>query len=470
MTSFLLFHSDTVLTVFDIMSSRCGICKKLGKKGDKLFKCSGDCRERFHSDCAVSNFDLGLASLDDDSVFLCNACTSHSCQICKRALNHDNLLKCTGDCGDFFHKTCASRKFGLNIDDADFACDFRCDLCLMQRSTVTPRTPHGSPCGRSLINNSNSNVSPNDKRFDELMAQMRVMSEFMSTQFTAINASLVESKGTNELMRTQFSAQFTAMNESIADMGRTMEGLGQRIDSLETNQRNEIAVLSSSLRNEIDVVSATVHNEIAVVSAAVEDVVGRVTQMETAASSDRFSINNRVAQIENSDNSDMLSISGMPSDLTDSPKQIVDKVLTALDVPELISDVLTIRNFPRKGKLHVNTGNVSVGESTDAVCTGTIIVKMKSKTMRDHVVSLKRDKKRINVKDLWSMSHPDHPGQIFINEELPQSTYNLYRRAKAKAKSTHSSAWIRGGRIYVRKSHGAPALLISSDIDLSQLD
>lgn len=452
------------------MSSRCSICKKLGKKGDKLFKCSGDCGERFHSDCAVLNFDLGLSSLDDDSVFLCNACISHSCQICKRVLNQDNALKCTGDCGDFFHKTCASHKFGLNIDDADFASDFRCDLCLMQRSTVTPRTPHGSPCRRSLINNSNSNVSQNDARFDELMAQMKMMSEIMCTQFTAINASLAESKETNELMRTQFSAQFMGMNESIAGMGRTIEGFGQRIDSLDTNVHNEIAAVSASVHYEIAAVSATVHNEIAVVSTAVDDVVGRVAQIETAAKCDKISIDSRVTQIEISDNSDMLSISGMPSDISDSPKEIVLKVLTALDSPELMSDVLSIRNFPRNGKSQEAIGNLNVGNSTNVGCTGTIIVKMKSKTMRDHVVSLKRNKERINVNDLWSQSHPDHPGQIFINEELPQSTYNLYRKAKVKAKSTHSSVWTQGGRIYVRKSHGAPALLISSDIDLSQLD
>lgn len=436
------------------MSSRCSICKKLGKKGDKLLKCAGDCGERFHSDCAVSNFDLGVSTLDDQAVFLCNSCTLHSCQICKCALKHeDSPIVCIGECGGYFHPSCAANKFGFSLGDSDIASDFRCDLCLMQRSTVTPRTPHGSPRNGSKTNNTDSNANNNDAKIDELIAQMKVMSEFMSTQFTAINASLVESKMRNELMSTQFTAEFTAMNGSLGDMRKSIDDISRRIDGLETNFGKRIDGLETNL-----------HNEIAAVSTTVEDVVSRVTQLESINNS------NNPALIETSNTADKLSISGLPLDTGDSPKSIVEKVLTALEIPELLSDVLTIRILPHKGQTLGAIENPGDASSSGAVRSNTILVKMKSQTLRDHVVNAKREKKQIYVKNIWSESHRTHPGKIFINEELPQSTYNLYRNAKLKARSTHSQVWIRGGRIYARKSHGASALLISSDTDLAQLE
>lgn len=439
------------------MSSRCSICKKPGKKGDKLFKCSGDCGERFHSDCAVSNFDLGVLTLQDDAVFLCNSCTSHSCQICKCALKQgDSQMVCTGECSGYFHLTCAAQKFGFSLGDSDMASDFRCDLCLMQRSTVTPRTPHSSPRNRSNRNNTDSNTNNNDAKFDELMAQMKVMCEFMSTQFAAINASLVESKTSNELMSAKFTAELTAVNSSLGDMGRNIDDFGRRIDGVEANFDKRMDGLETNL-----------HNEITAVSTTVEEVVSRVTQLES-----KNNLNNPalVALIENSDTSDKLSISGLPLDTGDSPKSIVKKVLTALEIPDLASDVLSIHNLPHKAKRPDAIGNPGDASSSVVVRSNTILVKMKSQTLRDHVVNTKREKKQLYVKNIWSQSHRTHPGQIFINEELPQSTYKLYLNAKVKAKSTHSQVWIRGGRIYVRKSHGAPALLISSDTDLAQLD
>lgn len=421
------------------MATRCSICKKTGKKNDKLLSCSGDCGERFHSECAVTNFDLSISSLDDESIFLCSACTLHSCKICKLPITAgEKSLVCTGDCNGHFHSSCAARPFGLNLADPDHAIDFRCDLCLMQRSSVTPRTPIGSQHTSITDNHAQQFFgNNNDPRFDELMAQMKLMSTMMTSQFVSIHES----------------------------MKLSGENFGRRMDNLEGKLDQGLSSLSSEVKEVVNRV--TVLEKTSEIS---QDLINRVTHLEVSENNSA-ALANRVNRLETSTiDSDKLSISGVPLDTGDSPRKVVEKVFTALGIPEAISKVDEINLIPRKGNKPEPIGNTTSVNSAPPSGSGTIMVSMISQTQRDRVASTKRNKKKLLVRELWSLSHPSHPGQLFINEVLPQATYNLYRKVKAKARQTHSSVWLRGGLIHARKSHGAPEVLISSESDLAMLD
>lgn len=421
------------------MATRCGICKKTGKKSDKLISCSGDCGERFHSDCAVTNFDLGVSSLSDDSIFLCDACTLHACKICKLTITTgESALECTGDCGDHFHSACAARLFGFNPADPDHALNFRCDLCLMQRSSVTPRTPVGSQRSSATDNNVQQNTDNNsDARFNELLAQMKSMSTLMCSQFAAVHES---------------------MNKNVEDFSR-------RMDSIEGKLDHGLSSLSTEVNDVVNRVTILESK-----SEVSQDLVNRVTHLETSKNNSADLVN-RVNRLETSTiDSDKLSIAGVPLDTGDTPRNVVEKVFTALGIPEAINKVDEINLIPRKDNKPEPIGSNRSTNSAPVSSSGTIMVTMISQTQRDRVASTKKNKKKLFVRDIWSLSHPTHPGQIFINEVLPQATYNLYRKVKAKARLTHSSVWLRGGLIHARKSHGAPELLISSDADLAMLE
>lgn len=421
------------------MATRCSICKKAGKKNDRLISCSGDCGERFHSECAVTSFDLGALSLSDDSVFLCGACTLHSCKICKLAIKAgESALKCTGDCSEHFHLSCAVRSFGLNPADPDHAFDFRCDLCLMQRSSVTSRTPIGSQrsstTGNNVQHNSDNN---NDVRFDEFMAQLKLMSTMMCSQFASLRESL---------------------KDNVDDFGRRMDNLDSKLDQGLSSLSTEV----KDVANRVTILEST--------SEVSQELINRVTHLE-ASNSNSVDLANRVNRLETSTiDADKLSIAGVPLDTGDSPQKVVEKVFTALGIPEAISKVDEINLIPRKGNKPEPIGNTSSVNLALESGLGTIMVTMISQTQRDRVAGTKRNKRKLFVRDIWSLSHPSHPGQIFINEVLPQATYNLYRKVKAKARLTHSSVWLRGGLIHARKSHGASELLISSESDLAKLD
>lgn len=77
----------------------------------------------------------------------------------------------------------------------------------------------------------------------------------------------------------------------------------------------------------------------------------------------------------------------------------------------MMSNVVEINSIPHKGNKPIATGNIGSENATAVDNSGTIMVTMISQTLRD----------------------PNHPGQIFIHEMLPQTNYQLYRRAKAKA-------------------------------------
>lgn len=422
------------------MTSRCGICKKPGKKNDELIHCSGDCGDRFHADCAVNNFHLGVSSLDDDSVFLCGACTSHSCKICKHSVKAgENSLEFLGDCSEHFHPSCAARSFGLNLTDPDHALDFHCDLCLVQRSSVTPRTPTGSQ--RSYLTENRTqhiNDNNNDARFDELMAQMKLMSTMMCSQFTAVN-------------------------ETSGDMKSNVDDFGRRLDNLESKLGHDFSALSAVVE---DVANRVIILETS--SGNSHDLVERITHLEES-SNNSGNLANRVSQLETSTiDSDKLSISGVPLDTGDSLRTVVEKVFTALGIPQAMNKFDEVNIIPHKGNKPRPIGNASTANSALVGGSGTIMVTMISQTQRDRVANAKQNK--LFVKELWSLSHASHPGQIFINEVLPQTTYNSYRKVKAKARLTHSSVWLRGGLIHARKSHGSPVVLISSDSDLAMLD
>ena len=64
------------------------------------------------------------------------------CTSCNRFAGRGDTVACTGNCGKSFHINCAKKN--LSYDPLECDVYFRCDACIMHRSTMTPRTPDAS--------------------------------------------------------------------------------------------------------------------------------------------------------------------------------------------------------------------------------------------------------------------------------------------------------------------------------------
>ncbi|XP_024885131.1 uncharacterized protein LOC112463166 [Temnothorax curvispinosus] len=167
-------------------------------------------------------------------------------------------------------------------------------------------------------------------------------------------------------------------------------------------------------------------------------------------------------------------ISGIPSEFSEASGEIAGNVLTALGIPHLVSDVLETRDAVRRvmsigadGGPGVASASAPDGRAGAAGRRGSVIVALKSREIRDHVLKVMRARRRLTVGEVFGGSVS---GNIYVNELLPAATYNLLRRTRIRARqSSYRHVWSRDGRIFVRKDRGQPPILIASDDDLAEL-
>lgn len=163
-------------------------------------------------------------------------------------------------------------------------------------------------------------------------------------------------------------------------------------------------------------------------------------------------------------------ISGIPSSFTDTSGEVAESVFKALGIPRLVSDVLdtrdvVMRDAPVAGEA---SGSVLATDRVDVTSRKkSVIVALKSREIRNHILKVMRGRRRITISDVFSKNFP---GNIYVNELLPTDTYNLLRRTRTKAKqSSFKHVWSRDGQIFVRRDHGQPPIRITSEADLTKL-
>ena len=139
-------------------------------------------------------------------------------------------------------------------------------------------------------------------------------------------------------------------------------------------------------------------------------------------------------------NSTEIIITGLPASTTDSSKVLVEKVFLVLGIPELTSDVLSIRDITKKPVMNDNnvTADNGVGvclrqndSNRTVIITRSVIVALESREIRDHIIIISKRKRELIAAEIFSRQDRN---RIYVNELLPSTTYNLLRRTKLKAK------------------------------------
>ncbi|KAJ2944059.1 hypothetical protein O0L34_g8396 [Tuta absoluta] len=150
---------------------------------------------------------------------------------------------------------------------------------------------------------------------------------------------------------------------------------------------------------------------------------------------------------------------------------------------------LEISGIPDKAKENLTTYMINIGKFIDVVVTSqdidyitraqprtknpnrpkTIIVKLKSRLIKDSIISAARGKQKILTSDI-GITTSGEPVQIFINEHLTPSNKLLYLQARKKKKLANCEfVWVRDGKIFARKNETSPVIPIRSPIDLEKI-
>lgn len=179
---------------------------------------------------------------------------------------------------------------------------------------------------------------------------------------------------------------------------------------------------------------------------------------------ENFALRKRVCDLEDKLNileqeslRNTVEIHGVPISNDDAPSAIVCKTGLALGIKLDGSD---IEAAYRVGKKH------SIRSKHPP-----LVVRFAQSSMAEEFVRSRRVKRNLSLSDLHlNIGNVNAASPIFVNEALTQTNRRLYALARdLKRNGKVKYLWVRGGRIFVRKSEGGDRISIRSESDIETL-
>ncbi|KAK0087668.1 hypothetical protein PV326_005084 [Microctonus aethiopoides] len=266
----------------------------------------------------------------------------------------------------------------------------------------------------------------------------------------------------------QTSAMETALNTFIAQQTlfnhKLMDMMSEHNDKLVAQQTlfNDKFVDFNSKLTEINNLAKTVANQQVKInklelqnSTLAKNITTLVRQQEINTNDVKV-IKHDLTKALNHSSPEMI-ISGVPIQLAIEPQTVVNNLLRSLNAPHLENDILDIRKISSKNNMSTSTQNDKSSKSS-------YIVRFKSEHVARHVITLKRRKGILTLKEVFSSNVI---GNIYVNEFLPPQVHALYRKTKELAKlHKFKYVWVKDGNISVRHSDNTPIINILTDEDL----
>ncbi|XP_044585968.1 uncharacterized protein LOC123266005 [Cotesia glomerata] len=232
-----------------------------------------------------------------------------------------------------------------------------------------------------------------EKTLDDKMTTM--MEQFLSSNMS-VNKKL-------EDLSTQITDLKNSQAATVADLSEVKMSVKTNAESI-SELNSEIKKLKEDYKSNMN----TMHNNLADLN--------KIVNLENRETSSTSSLSGSTTE---------LVIAGIPNSVADnlSPSEIQSAVLNALELPHLVSDVLSVREFQNKCRPRQDKVNHSY------------LVDLKSSRVRDFIISSKRKSKNLLAKIMF----PDYvdqnfKGAIYINEFLLPEMYKLLLQTKEKAK------------------------------------
>jgi archaellum component FlaC len=147
-----------------------------------------------------------------------------------------------------------------------------------------------------------------------------------------------------------------------------------------------------------------------------------------------------------------IELVGVPENGNEDLTKVILKLGEHSGINLTVTDIIQVNRVSSKSKVQGRPRN--------------IVAKLRTRLLKDNVISQAR-KSRVTTKDL------DIQGNItpvYVNEHLTLFNKDLLRKVKEVAvNKEYQYAWVKNGRIYVRKAPTMPAILVTEEEDLKKI-
>ena len=195
--------------------------------------------------------------------------------------------------------------------------------------------------------------------------------------------------------------------------------------------------------------------------AELKDLNGALKKENNALKIEVTKLQRDVQHLERYNRGQNLEISGIPEKPDEDIRTVVTNVLRRVD-GELRADDVDISH--RVGP----TTPTDSAHATQTRRTRSILVRFTSRRVRNKIYDQRRSLKEVKLADLGLGFRES--SNIFINENLtPEMKQLLYKANVARKDKHHRFLWTQNGKILVKKSPDAPAVLIATEADLAKI-
>ncbi|KAG7301208.1 hypothetical protein JYU34_007214 [Plutella xylostella] len=328
------------------------------------------------------------------------------CEACQQKIKAKQpFIVCTTQgCGKHYHIACTTTSQSAPIDTNTWICQ-DC-ICAKKKGGDNSATPVRS-APSNITQRQGKPKSKVEVPIDDYANEIRLLRKEMG-KITESVAEVLKS------MKTY--------NERLDKIDAKLDSTDTRLKVLETQRDTEIAELKATI-SELKIESNNFHQ----------------------------------AALKND-----LEIIGLPETRSENLVHAVLVMSQKLGVNLSESDINGVNRVgPRLGLQDL--GGQKIGRPSHRP----VVVTLLRKVQRDNFLKSAKTRRNLTTKDL-EMEGPAH--QLYINERLTYATRQLFRAARARNKSTglYKHCWVSGGRLYLRKLDGSPALSIGSHDELEQ--
>lgn len=361
-------------------------------------------------------------------IFLCELIANMNCNCCSECITDGSSVVNCSSCKTSYHHSCLTA-----ISDSEFQLpeshDWLCPTCKPKTSNAD-----NTPIRNRLVTNSNVTL----RRKGSTSVNTINDDVCDDTPVTSADVARIVKNHTDELMRHLNQTLANYVNKELKSITDKIEGLKTSIGFM--NEKFEEMKAEFLLNTKI---VRDVQKENEELKATIKD------------------LNMRVGQIEQQARSSNLEIQCMPEHKNEN---LVSMVMNISRVISANLSETNIHNVTRTAK-----------QTPTSTRPKSIVVQFSSPRLRDNflasAISFNKNKSPEEKLNTALLGYGGKKENVYIVEHLSPANKALHAQTRIKAKKLgYRFVWVRGGKIFVRKTDGADFKYIKDNDTLDKLE
>lgn len=357
------------------------------------------------------------------------------CELSKSVAN----TLCCQTCKYKYHLSCVNIKKSLKDLSEDFKRKFTCPCCLskLPKSDNT-NTPIRAPASQA---SNTYEYSPDESAVSNVNVKRGGHFSAETTGVLSITAENIRKVIKEELESVLENFKISIIKEFEIKTREVLDRCNQISESLKATKKQQEDIIEDLKSNKKNIISLEAENN---------SLKGTVAEL-----------NSRLTRMEQYSRANNLELQNVPEHKSENLFSVVKQIARITDCK--IEDT-EIQTCTRIAKLN-----------NDSKRPRSIVIKFNTQRSRDSFLAsaLKFNKKAKSTTDKLNTSHLGLGGDkkpVFVVEHLSPAQKSLHAEARTKAKELgYRFVWVRGGRIYMRKTETSEYKVIKHSQDLLEL-